>query len=341
MIRALACAVAVVLVATACSGDSAEPTPTPSVTLPAAPSHAPTPAPNATPEPTAPEASAAEPTGFFNGSSSADTAYAQLVNEGRDADAALIKTIADQPVSTWLGDWQSNDVAGSTAARITRDAATAGEIPVFVMYAIPGRDCGLYSAGGLPEQEYLGFAQAVADGIEEGGGTAWVVLEPDALAQLGDCDGQGDRAGLLAGAAEVLNNAGASVFLDVGNSNWNTVDVTVDRINQVGTAYLTGFATNTSNYNTTADERAWGEQIAERTGLVFLVDTSRNGNGSDGQWCNPRGRALGDLPQLLDDGPMVATVWVKAPGESDGTCNGGPPAGQWWMDIALELASNA
>lgn len=56
----------------------------------------------------------------------------------------------------------------------------------------------------------------------------------------------------------------------------------------------------------------------------------------------PRGRALGDPPRAVDDGTHLdALLWVKLPGESDGSCNGGPPAGQWWQDVALELARNA
>lgn len=31
-------------------------------------------------------------------------------------------------------------------------------------------------------------------------------------------------------------------------------------------------------------------------------------------------------------------LWVKPPGESDGTCNGGPAAGRWWPEYALGLA---
>jgi len=281
------------------------------------------------------------PEGFYDAGSSADTAYARLLLEGREADAALIKLIADQPSAVWIGDWQSAQSAHDTVQLVSRGAAAANRIPVFVIYAIPGRDCGLYSAGGLPEDQYLGFIDAVATAVSDASSDVWIVLEPDALAQLGECEGQGDRAGLLGAAARILDQAGASVFLDAGNSNWIGVDETVRRLNQVGTAHLTGFATNTSNYNTTANEQAWGEQIAAQTGLSFVVDTSRNGNGSDGQWCNPRGRALGEAPRLIAEGPMVATVWVKAPGESDGTCNGGPAAGQWWQEIALEMARNA
>ncbi len=34
-------------------------------------------------------------------------------------------------------------------------------------------------------------------------------------------------------------------------------------------------------------------------------------------------------------------LWIKHPGESDGTCDGGPGAGQWFMDYALELVRDA
>jgi len=32
---------------------------------------------------------------------------------------------------------------------------------------------------------------------------------------------------------------------------------------------------------------------------------------------------------------------VKHPGESDGTCNGGPTAGTFWTDYAIGLAQRA
>jgi endoglucanase len=128
----------------------------------------------------------------------------------------------------------------------------------------------------------------------------------------------------------------------------------------------------------------------------FVIDTSRNGTGvldtapfalppfnqpasvlsalDNGKWCNPVGAGLGARPttntgvSLLD-----AKLWVKIPGESDGTCDisGGargwdysqynpwglsgdaqnhfdplwgevdPAAGDWFPDQALQLARNA
>jgi endoglucanase len=276
---------------------------------------------------------------FYGADTQADVAYQRALAEGRDEDAALIKLIADQPQAVWLGEWMGSDAASSRARDVTDAATAAGQIPLFVIYAIPGRDCGLYSAGGLPEEQYLGFVQGIATAID--GRTAWVVLEPDALAQLGDCEGQGDRAGLLREAARILDEHGAQVFLDAGNSRWRTPEDTAARIESIGTEHLAGFSTNVSNYNSTAEERAWGDQVSVVVGLPFITDTSRNGNGSTGEWCNPRGRALGEPPALLGSTGMLATVWVKAPGESDGTCNGGPSAGQWWEEVALELARNA
>ena len=76
----------------------------------------------------------------------------------------------------------------------------------------------------------------------------------------------------------------------------------------------------------------------------LVIDTSRNGNGptADNAWCNPRGRAIGLRPQVVTDQPGVdAYLWTKKPGESDGTCNGGPAAGQFWVDVAKELVENA
>ena len=311
----------------------------------------PTPPPATTSEPSAaapnPAKASATPTptpatiaDFYNPPGQVDTAIANLRAEGRDDDADLLqRAIADQPQAIWVGDWMSHEVAEQTVHTAVDRAKEQGVIPVFVVYAIPGRDCGLYAAGGLPEQEYLAFVGSFARGI--GGGEAWVVLEPDALAQLGDCDGQGDRAGLLAGAAQILDDAGARVYLDAGNSNWLPADEVARRVQLVGTEHLAGIALNVSNYNSTEATSAYGDLVAAQTGLPYVIDTSRNGNGGTGEWCNVPGQALGEPARVVNEGNLDAVLWVKAPGESDGPCNGGPPAGAWWTDMALELARNA
>ena len=69
------------------------------------------------------------------------------------------------------------------------------------------------------------WIDTVAPGIQ---GNPYVVLEPDALAQLGDCAGQGDRVGFLKYAAKSLTLKGARVYIDVGHSSWLPVSTAVE-----------------------------------------------------------------------------------------------------------------
>ncbi|MEO6715132.1 MAG: glycoside hydrolase family 6 protein [Mycobacteriales bacterium] len=109
----------------------------------------------------------------------------------------------------------------------------------------------------------------------------------------------------------------------------------------------------------------------------FIIDTSRNGQGpwapttadfvmptpspTPGDlenWCNPPHRGIGLLPTTQTGNDLVdAYVWIKVPGESDGSCRRGygdllggvdpawgivdPGAGQWFDAQALELAALA
>jgi cellulase/cellobiase CelA1 len=257
---------------------------------------------------------------------------------GQDKD--LLAKIALTPQSYWVGNWADADHSREEVADYTGRAAAAGQTGVLTVYAIPGRDCGNHSGGGVPESEYARWVDTVATGIT---GDPVVILEPDALAQLGDCDGQGDRVGYLRYATAALADAGARVYIDAGHSGWLSPSEAARRLELIGFREAVGFALNTSNYQTTADTQTYAEQVSSQVGgRPYVIDTSRNGNGSNGEWCNPRGRALGEQPRVVDDTTSLdALLWVKLPGESDGACNGGPAAGQWWQEIALELAANA
>jgi endoglucanase len=118
------------------------------------------------------------------------------------------------------------------------------------------------------------------------------------------------------------------------------------RLRRADVARARGFSLDVANFDATASEMGYGEAIARELPAPthFIIDTSRNGRGSapGGAWCNPPGRALGTAPTTATGSPLVdAYLWIKYPGASDGTCNGGPPAGQWWPSYALELALNA
>ena len=291
------------------------------------------------PEPVVSEAPAVEWDFFLGSGGQSGRAYREALALGDDATADLLADIALVPQAEWYGAWQSADLTVNQVEALLEDAAEQGKPAVFVVYAIPNLDCATFSEGGLEFDTYVDWVATVAAAID--GHAPYVILEPDALGQLGMCEGQGNRTDMLAEAAELLDDAGARVYLDAGNAEWLSVDEAVTRIDLVGTEHLAGFALNVSNFVATDVSIAYGDQIAEATGLTYVIDTSRNGNGWNGEWCNPPGRALGETPQLRGEAYLDALLWVKRPGESDGPCQGGPNAGTWWIEYAIELAQNA
>jgi endoglucanase len=264
----------------------------------------------------------------------------------RPADAALIERIAREPHAEWFGDWNP-DVARAVDERVTR-IEDAGAVPVMVVYNVPFRDCGQYSAGGAHDASgYRNWIREVAVGIKNR--KAVVILEPDALGLLTKCLSPADQQGrlaLLSDAVRVLaSNPGTKVYIDAGHPKWVPAPEMAPRLAASGIAGADGFALNTSNYIGTAETIAYGKELSALVGgKHFVVDTGRNGNGptADAQWCNPEGRALGHAPTLSTGEPLCdAFLWIKPPGESDGTCNGGPRAGEWWPEYALGLARRA
>jgi len=264
-------------------------------------------------------------------------------------EAALVAKIADQPQAAWYGEW-SGDIR-STAARDVDEAHRAGELALMVAYNVPNRDCGQYSAGGAGDAEsYLEWVRGLAEGI--GDRRAVVVLEPDAVPLLKQCLSDADqvkRLELIRQAVEILEaKPGVAVYIDAGHSSWVPAPEMAERLKLAGIEKARGFALNTSNYRADAELIAYGKSlIAElKIDTHFIIDSSRNGNGpaptGNEDWCNPEGRALGRAPTTDTGEPAIdAYQWIKKPGESDGTCKGGPAAGQWFEARALELARNA
>ena len=257
-------------------------------------------------------------------------------------DAALMDILGAQPVAQWLGGWSGNV---ASAARSTVEKAHAqNKTALFVAYNIPQRDCGSYSAGGVSHGEYAPWIRSLADGI--GSGDAVVILEPDAVAGIGCLSEQDQnrRYQLLSEAITTLKqNPNTDVYLDAGNTSWHAADTIAGMLRKAGIERADGFALNVSNFKPTQENIDYGTQVSRALGgKHFVIDTSRNGQGANGEWCNPQGRGLGQLPTSATGNPLVdAFLWVKMPGESDGSCNGGPNAGTWWPEYALGLIQRA
>ncbi|WP_427923122.1 glycoside hydrolase family 6 protein [Streptomyces sp. cg40] len=266
--------------------------------------------------------------------------------DGRTADATLMDRIAARPEAEWL----NGPGPGPVVRARTTAAARAGRLAVLVAYYIPNRDCGQYSLGGAPTAAaYRTWIDEFATALGDRG--AYVVVEPDAVAQVvAGCTRvvATDRYALLSYAVDRLKRQPRThVYLDAGNSGWiPEAWRLVDALKASGVARADGVSLNVSNFQTNKASSRYGDQLSkDLSGTHYVIDTSRNGNGpysGTDAWCNPPGRALGTPPTTRTDNPLLdAYLWIKRPGESDGTCRGGPAAGQWWPSYALELARNA
>ncbi|MET9548742.1 glycoside hydrolase family 6 protein [Streptomyces sp. NPDC006627] len=284
---------------------------------------------------------------WVNPEGTAAKQVASYEKDGKKDEAELIRRIAEQPVSEWI----VPENAEEQARGFTEAAEKADRDALLVLYNIPHRDCGQYSGGGAADgNAYRAFVDQVAKGI--GDRRATVILEPDAVLHMVDnCTPEQfheERYDLLKGAITKLKSLkNTKVYLDAGNAGWQDPDSLWEPLKRSGVEQADGFSVNVSNFQTTEASTEFGKKLSAKIGgKPFVIDTGRNGNGpydkGKDPWCNPPGRALGETPTTKTDDPLVdAYLWVKRPGESDGTCRGGPKAGEWWPEYALGLARNA
>jgi endoglucanase len=253
--------------------------------------------------------------------------------------------------------WVIPEAYGTNAVRAkvgeyVGDAIAARKTPVLTVYGIPGRDCGMYSSGNplTTAEQYRAWIKQVAKGL--GQARALVILEPDALplfsSSMTACPTKpAGWQGMLRFAAKRLSKTKSWVYLDAGHSNWTPYDDRPRYLKQAGVKFARGISTNVSNFRPTGTEKTYAEAML--TGLRklgikgkhFVVDTSRNG-ATPPDWAgndviNPTWARVGNPPKLRFQGRFDGTLWVKHPGESDGTVNGGPESGDWCDFLADRL----
>lgn len=266
-------------------------------------------------------------------------------------DQEKLKPLLDNPAASWFGEW-SGDIKNSAKSLVSNLPSDA--YAMAVLYNIPNRDCGQHSSGGIASID--AYKQWI-DGFVEGVGSkkVIVVIEPDALTLM-DClseEQKNERFEMLHYAVtKVKDSQNKKVYIDAGHSAWVGASETANRLKLAGIKSADGFALNTSNYQTTENNINFGNDVIKSLGEQgsskgFVIDTSRNGNGpnesaqGESAWCNVRGRAIGEKPKWGGSGNLHGLLWIKRPGESDGSCGGAPAAGQFWLEIALELVGNA
>jgi endoglucanase len=288
------------------------------------------------------------PTGTqFYADPNSQVAQWDAAHSGDSREPAIASRIASIPQGIWFSNYRPSTVQSDVSA-VTTAAAAAGKTPVLVVYEIPNRDCGGASAGGAPDiASYESYIQSFANGL--GTHQVIVILEPDSLALQTCLSSQqaSDRDNAIAFAGARLKSAdpAAKVYMDAGHSGWNSPSSQAATLNAAGVKTSSdGIFSNVSNFMTTSSEVSYDKQVLAALGnpsnLHLVVDTSRNGNGpaAGNPWCDPSGRALGQVPTAdTGDSAVDAFLWVKPPGESDGCADA---AGTFDPTLAYAMITN-
>jgi len=224
------------------------------------------------------------------------------------------------------------------------------------------------------------------------------IIEPDSLPNIATnlsitkcANAQQAYRDLVAYAIQKLAMPNTFLYVDAAHSGWlgwtpNTTAIATI-FQQVlaaagGNDKVRGFITNVANYtvlhggtelydyqgNPCHDETTYVQNLSTALAAVgitnkgFLIDTSRNGKGGIrqqwGSWCNVHGAGMGERPAPSPAAGLDAYVWIKPPGESDGTSDssaprfdahcangdatsGAPQAGQWFDSYFVGVAQNA
>ncbi|NJP89936.1 protein kinase [Nonomuraea sp. FMUSA5-5] len=310
---------------------------------------------------------------------------AALWKDDRPQDAELMRKLAQVPHAIRLAQPEVRSKVETTIAAAER----AGAVPVFLVNYMPDAECRPTTTDAM--RTYQEWLAGVARQI--GSAKAVVILEPGSLVKMPGTDQCPDLQGSpeqrykdLRQAVQTLKaNPRTAVYLDGSQDHWPGTEIMAERLIRAGVDRTDGFFLNTAAYQSTANSVEYGKALSAciavrlKTGGTtcpkdatvdpaamphFVVDTSRNGQGSwspkkhyaDPQtWCNPPGRGVGDRPTTETGEELVdAYLWIARAGTSSGRCRRGtdgekdpergvvsPESGEWWADLALERAKNA
>jgi endoglucanase len=210
---------------------------------------------------------------------------AGLVQQWDLKDALLIAAMETVPQAVWLTSGTPSEV-NATVKTTLRQANLERAVPVLVLYNIPGRDCGSYSAGGAENTaDYEAWIDAIGGAI--GDQKVVVLLEPDSLADLpSDCGYDPTQVNIPQATADRYTQIGYAiskletgsqtlVYIDGGNSHWQAVPTIAARLVQAGIQNAQGFFTNVSNFNLNNYETKYDTWVSSC--LAFGSDPEEGG----------------------------------------------------------------
>jgi endoglucanase len=274
---------------------------------------------------------------------------------------ALLAKIAAQPEENRFSLYSAGGGTGAIFSQVHKFfcgtmTADPGSVPIITTYF-------LYQAGYCENAPTIRAHRArferqvneLAAGI--GARPAVVLIELDAIGSARCMERMGSlglwEQNLAYEIARIASLPHTVAYVEGGYSDSNSPGWTARALRAVGVSRIRGFFTNDTHNAWTKAEVRWGNAVSHLTGgSHFVINTATNGRGPllnahparDGieYLCNAPGRGLGPAPTARTGLRQVdAYLWTGVPGNSAGSCNGGPPAGTFWSARAIGLAARA
>jgi cellulase/cellobiase CelA1 len=276
--------------------------------------------------------------------------------------SSALETMGKQGIAVWYSDNYSQEELSDTMRRLIENCDESTRL-IIVVYGLPNKDCEhFYSNKGTntDASAYETFLNQLNYIIKNR--KVLYVLEPDALGLIAEDGGCGEENGyednLELAIKELSKNDNAEIYLDVGfwtlykSDSLSKIAKIVKKLSNAG-GNVKGITLNTSNYRKTEEMSDLCDKFQKALGgsedLRCVVDTSRNfnGAGSHDEWCNNKKGGIGKPPTSETGYKNIDYfLWIKPPGESDGTCDGkdrskdalkGPEAGEFFKEHFTKL----
>ena len=280
-----------------------------------------------------------------------------------------LNVIASQPGTARFGTFSYGspyvpDIGTAVSRYLTRAAGTSpGKVPLLATYRLVHGVRGNGDSA-AEQQAYHNFITGFAQGI--GSYRAVLFLEEDSLITTPSLNrtGVAVRMSELSDAINILTSTCPHlvIYLDAGAADALPYGTAASLLKRAGVAKIQGFLLNSTHFDKTSKEIAYGNKISRLTGgKHFVINTGENGQGAlvpknivkygNEIVCDPMGRGLGPKPTAQTGFQNVDMfAWTSNPGESGGVCRpylkqyegqGAPATGAYWPAYALMLVKNA
>ncbi len=275
-------------------------------------------------------------------------------------ESTLIQEIADQPFTDRFGSWNGRTPKNSVFQFLRNaDVQDPAAIPTLATYWIVNGQCARGGSADPPSRiaAYKRFIDGLSAGI--GNFRAVVFLEMDSIITTPCLHGRALAARMteLRYAITALEqNPHVVVYLDAGAGDALSYKTAARMLNSAGIHQAQGFFLNSTHFDWTTSEIAYGQRVARALhGVHFVVSTSDNGRGplrpkdrvhhGNEILCGPKARGLGPRPTSETGYAFAdAFAWIALPGKSGGLCGPGvkaPPTGAFWPANAVGLVQHA